>query len=183
LLDRTLRLAYAQRRSRKPANDDIDVGKQQQSTAATKTTTAKTTNNKEVAKAKKTRGRLIVRNLAFNATDTDLRCVCVCVCVFVFLHSRKSNSHSNCRAVFAPHGTLVDVMVAKNSSDGKPRGFGFVEFENEEQAMIAMEKGESLLLLLLLLLDCCCCFVVLCCSLFFSQLLIQLMDRKYANVL
>ncbi len=45
------------------------------------------------------------------------------------------------RAAFEPFGPLVDVVVTLKP-DGNPRGFGFVEYATEEEATLAMEKGE-----------------------------------------
>ncbi|ELR14581.1 RNA recognition motif domain containing protein [Acanthamoeba castellanii str. Neff] len=67
-------------------------------------------------KPEKRDGRLIIRNLPFQATEADL--------------SEK----------FAAHGKLVDVIIPKNKETGNPRGFGFVEFFTKEEAANALEK-------------------------------------------
>ena len=58
--------------------------------------------------------RLYVGNLAFSTTDEDLR------------------------ALFSPHGTVTDVRVVSDRDTGRSRGFGFVEFANDDEARAAM---------------------------------------------
>lgn len=58
--------------------------------------------------------RLYVGNLAFSTTDEDLR------------------------ALFSPYGNVTDVRVVSDRDTGRSRGFGFVEFPNDDEARAAM---------------------------------------------
>ncbi len=44
------------------------------------------------------------------------------------------------RELFSECGTVVDAFVSIYKDTGRSRGFGFVEFETEEQAVKAVEK-------------------------------------------
>ncbi len=39
--------------------------------------------------------------------------------------------------VFAPHGTVSSAVVIKDRETGRSKGFGFVEFENDEEGKAA----------------------------------------------
>jgi len=59
--------------------------------------------------------RLFVGSISYNATDDDLR------------------SH------FAGAGNVVDAKVITDKMTGRSRGFGFVEYETDEEARKAIE--------------------------------------------
>jgi len=42
-------------------------------------------------------------------------------------------------AIFSPFGTIVSAVVVKDKFSGRSKGFGFVEFETEEDALKAMQ--------------------------------------------
>lgn len=42
-------------------------------------------------------------------------------------------------AIFSPFGNIVSAVVVKDKFSGRSKGFGFVEFENEEDALKAMQ--------------------------------------------
>lgn len=58
--------------------------------------------------------RLYVGNLAFSTTDEDLR------------------------TLFSPYGNVTDARVVVDRETDRSRGFGFVEFANDEEARSAM---------------------------------------------
>ena len=58
--------------------------------------------------------KLYVGNLPFSATEEDVR------------------------ALFEPHGALSSVAVIADRETGRPRGFGFVEFQDAGSAEAAM---------------------------------------------
>ena len=58
--------------------------------------------------------RLYVGNLAFSTGDEDLR------------------------TLFSPYGNVTDVRVVSDRDTGRSRGFGFVEFSNDDEARAAM---------------------------------------------
>ncbi len=41
--------------------------------------------------------------------------------------------------LFAPHGTVVSARIIKDKFTDRSRGFGFVEMENDEEALKAIE--------------------------------------------
>jgi len=43
------------------------------------------------------------------------------------------------KELFSEHGNVTDANVISNKFTGRSKGFGFVEFENEEDANKAME--------------------------------------------
>jgi RNA recognition motif-containing protein len=43
-------------------------------------------------------------------------------------------------AVFAPYGNIVSVNIVSDRFSGKSKGFGFVEFEKDEDAMKALSE-------------------------------------------
>jgi RNA recognition motif-containing protein len=43
------------------------------------------------------------------------------------------------RAAFEPHGTVVSANVVTDRDTGRSRGFGFVEYDNEQAASKAVE--------------------------------------------
>lgn len=59
--------------------------------------------------------KLFVGNLPYNMTDDQLQ------------------------AVFAPFGTIVSANIVFDKFSHRSKGFGFVEFETEDQAKAAME--------------------------------------------
>lgn len=61
--------------------------------------------------------KLFVGNLAWEVTSDDLR------------------------AFFASFGAVIDAVVIMDKMTGRSRGFGFVEFETEEQAQKALEAN------------------------------------------
>ena len=42
-------------------------------------------------------------------------------------------------AIFSPFGNIVSAIVVKDKFSGRSKGFGFVEFETEEDALKAMQ--------------------------------------------
>lgn len=58
--------------------------------------------------------KLYVGNLSFSTTETQLR------------------------DLFAAHGEVSSVALVTDRETGRPRGFGFVEFANDEHAKAAM---------------------------------------------
>ena len=44
------------------------------------------------------------------------------------------------RAAFGAFGTLTDVFIATDRETGRPRGFAFVTFSNEEESKLAIDK-------------------------------------------
>ncbi|MCC6971262.1 MAG: RNA-binding protein [Phycisphaerales bacterium] len=58
--------------------------------------------------------KLYVGNLPFKATENDLR------------------------ELFAQHGDVASATIVMDRETGRPRGFGFVEFANDEHARAAM---------------------------------------------
>lgn len=59
--------------------------------------------------------KIYVGNLSFKTTEPDLE------------------------AAFAPFGTVLTVSIITDRQTGRPRGFGFVEMENDEEAAAAIE--------------------------------------------
>lgn len=59
--------------------------------------------------------KIYVGNLSFKTTEPDLE------------------------AAFAPFGAIVSVSIITDRQTGRPRGFGFVEMENDEEAAAAIE--------------------------------------------
>lgn len=59
--------------------------------------------------------KLFVGSLPFSTTDDDLQ------------------------AAFAAHGTVASAVVIKDRDSGRSKGFGFVEFENDEEGKKAEE--------------------------------------------
>lgn len=58
--------------------------------------------------------KLYVGNLSFNTTESQLR------------------------DLFAAHGEVASASLVMDRETGRPRGFGFVELNNDEQARAAM---------------------------------------------
>jgi RNA recognition motif-containing protein len=58
--------------------------------------------------------KLYVGNLSFNTSEAQLR------------------------ELFAAHGDVASATIVMDRETGRPRGFGFVEFPNDEQARAAM---------------------------------------------
>ncbi len=58
--------------------------------------------------------KLYVGNLSFNTTESQLR------------------------DMFAAHGEVASAALVMDRETGRPRGFGFVEFRNDEHARAAM---------------------------------------------
>ena len=44
---------------------------------------------------------------------------------------------------FAPHGTLSSARVILDRDTGRSRGFGFVEYQNDDEAKAAMEAMDG----------------------------------------
>lgn len=59
--------------------------------------------------------RLFVGNLDFSAQDDDLK------------------------ELFAPFGSVISARVLMDRDTGKPRGFGFVEFQSAKEALEAIQ--------------------------------------------
>lgn len=49
-----------------------------------------------------------------------------------------NTSESQLRELFAAHGEVASASLAMDRETGRPRGFGFVEFGNDEHAKAAM---------------------------------------------
>src|SRR5881394_3389796 len=49
-----------------------------------------------------------------------------------------NTSESQLRELFAAHGEVASASLVMDRDTGRPRGFGFVEFNNDEQAKAAM---------------------------------------------
>ena len=64
--------------------------------------------------------KLYVGNLPFSATEEDVR------------------------ALFEPHGALSSVAVIADRETGRPRGFGFVEFQDASSAEAAMRALDGM---------------------------------------
>ena len=62
--------------------------------------------------------KLYVGNLPFSVTEDDLR------------------------TLFSQHGEVVSVSVITDRETGRPRGFGFVEMENADEAIKALDGHE-----------------------------------------
>jgi RNA recognition motif-containing protein len=60
--------------------------------------------------------KLFVGNLSFNATTPDLE------------------------ALFGQAGIVASVNIITDKFSGQPRGFGFVEMENEQEAQAAIDR-------------------------------------------
>lgn len=60
-------------------------------------------------------GKLFVGNLDFSAQDEDLK------------------------DLFAPFGSVLSARVLMDRDTGRPRGFGFVEFQNPKEAREAIQ--------------------------------------------
>ncbi len=45
--------------------------------------------------------------------------------------------------LFAPHGEVTSARVITDRDSGRSRGFGFVEFANDEQAQAAIDAMEG----------------------------------------
>ena len=58
--------------------------------------------------------KLFVGNLSYNVTDDQFK------------------------ALFATYGTIVSINIVTDKFSGRSKGFGFVEFEKEEEAAAAM---------------------------------------------
>lgn len=62
--------------------------------------------------------KLYVGNLPFSATEEDVR------------------------ALFANHGQVYSVQLISDRDTGRPRGFGFVEMEDGQEAIQALDGAE-----------------------------------------
>src|SRR6185503_14393762 len=51
-----------------------------------------------------------------------------------------NTTRAEVQALFAQVGTIRDVFLSTDRETGRPRGFAFVEFENDEDAAKAIEK-------------------------------------------
>jgi RNA recognition motif-containing protein len=60
--------------------------------------------------------KLFVGGLSFNTTEESLR------------------------QTFSPFGTLVEVKIITDRDSGRSRGFGFVSFDNDDDAEQALQK-------------------------------------------
>ncbi|MFN0131869.1 MAG: RNA recognition motif domain-containing protein [Phycisphaerales bacterium] len=49
-----------------------------------------------------------------------------------------NTSESQLRDLFAAHGEVTSASLVTDRETGRPRGFGFVEFANDDQARAAM---------------------------------------------
>ena len=49
-----------------------------------------------------------------------------------------NTSESQLREMFAAHGDVASASLVMDRETGRPRGFGFVEFNNDEHAKAAM---------------------------------------------
>ncbi len=49
-------------------------------------------------------------------------------------------TQSRLQEMFSPFGALGEVTVISDKFSGRSKGFGFVEFENAEEAKVAIEK-------------------------------------------
>ena len=49
-----------------------------------------------------------------------------------------NTSESQLRELFAAHGEVASASLVMDRDTGRPRGFGFVEFSNDEHARAAM---------------------------------------------
>src|SRR6185369_3198643 len=48
-----------------------------------------------------------------------------------------STTDDEMKEVFAAHGTVVSAVVVKDRDTGRSKGFGFVEFENDDEGKAA----------------------------------------------
>lgn len=51
-------------------------------------------------------------------------------------------TEASVRELFSQHGTVLSVVLPTDRETGSPRGFGFVEMENAQQAMTALDGQE-----------------------------------------
>jgi RNA recognition motif-containing protein len=49
-------------------------------------------------------------------------------------------TEADLRDTFGQFGTVTDVYIANDRDTGRPRGFAFVTFSNEEESKLAIEK-------------------------------------------
>ncbi|HPD44944.1 MAG TPA: RNA-binding protein [Candidatus Woesebacteria bacterium] len=59
--------------------------------------------------------KLFVGNLSYQMTDDQLK------------------------AIFAPYGSVTSANIVKDKFSGRSKGFGFVEFEKDDEAAAAMQ--------------------------------------------
>ena len=50
-----------------------------------------------------------------------------------------STDQESLRSLFAPHGEVVSAQVITDRDTGRSRGFGFVEYANDEDARTAIQ--------------------------------------------
>lgn len=60
--------------------------------------------------------KLYVANLSYNTTEADLR------------------------SAFEAHGGIAEIFLATDRETGRPRGFGFITFNTDEEAQAAIAK-------------------------------------------
>lgn len=53
-----------------------------------------------------------------------------------------SSTEDGVRSLFAAHGEVLSVALITDKMTGRPRGFGFVEMENAEAAIAALNGKE-----------------------------------------
>jgi len=63
--------------------------------------------------------KLYVGNLSYNVTSADLN------------------------TMFTPHGQVQSAEVIQDRESGRSKGFGFVEFENDEEGKAAGQPGSA----------------------------------------
>lgn len=50
-----------------------------------------------------------------------------------------STTEEELNELFAAHGTIASAVIIKDKFSGRSKGFGFVEYESEEEAKAAIE--------------------------------------------
>ena len=58
----------------------------------------------------------------------------------IALNLPRNCSEKSLAKLFKEHGKVTACTLVLNGKDGASKGFGFVEMENEEEAMAAIEK-------------------------------------------
>ena len=53
-----------------------------------------------------------------------------------------STSEEDLKELFSPHGTVENVALISDRETGRSKGFGFVEFPNDDEAKVAIEALE-----------------------------------------
>jgi RNA recognition motif-containing protein len=55
----------------------------------------------------------------------------------------KDISEQELQEFFSSYGTVISVLIKKDSVTGEPWGYGFVEMENQDQADLALKQANG----------------------------------------